>query len=181
MPIELSPKRITEFMSISGNLNDMSVDDFENKVVEDISGGLAETITEKIYAVMKTVSTKVIGEVTEANIFALFGSLKSAYAKKAKWHLNRATLAKVMSISNKSKNDLYVDGKILGSPISETDEFADDEIIFGNAKFIAGAIGKDITIEEDRVLKNDTHEWLGSTNFDCAMGIEEAFAKLASE
>ncbi len=178
--VELTPKRITEFMKISGALNDMSIDDFENKMIEDISGGLAKKIESKIFAVMKTVETTVTGEVTEANIFELYGSLKSGYAKNAKFYMNRATKASVMAVSNKSKNDLYLDGKILGTPIEETDELANGVIIYGNAKFIVGELGKNITIENDRVLSNDSYEWLGVTMFDCGMGIADAFKKLSA-
>ena len=178
--VELTPKRITEFMKISGALNDMSIDDFENKMIEDISGGLAKKIESKIFAVMKTVETTVTGEVTEANLFELYGSLKSGYAKNAKFYMNRATKAAVMAVSNKSKNDLYLDGKILGTPIEETDELANGVIIYGNAKFIVGELGKNITIENDRVLSNDSYEWLGVTMFDCGMGIADAFKKLSA-
>lgn len=178
--VELTPKRITEFMRISGALNDMSIDDFEAKIVEDIAGGLAKKIENKIFTVMKAVETTVTGEVTEANVFALYGSLKSGYAKTAKFYMNRATKASVMAVSNKSKNDLYLDGKILGTPIEETDELANGVIIYGNAKYIVGELGKDITIENDRVLSNDSYEWLGSTMFDCNMGIADAFKKLSA-
>lgn len=178
--VELTPKRITEFMKISGALNDMSIDDFEAKMIEDISGGLAKKIESKIFAVMKAVDTTVTGEVTEANLFTLYGSLKSGYAKTAKFYMNRATKAAVMAVSNKSKNDLYLDGKILGTPIEETDELSDGVIIYGNAKYIVGELGKNITIENDRVLSNDSYEWLGVTMFDCGMGIEDAFKKLSA-
>lgn len=178
--VELTPKRITEFMRISGSLNDMSIDDFENKMIEDISGGLAKKIGNKIFTVMNTVETTVTGEVTEANVFALYGSLKSGYAKNAKFYMNRATKSSVMAVSNKSKNDLYLDGKILGTPIEETDELANGVIIYGNAKFIVGELGKNITIENDRVLSNDSYEWLGVTMFDCNMGIADAFKKLSA-
>lgn len=177
--VELTPKRITEFMKISGSLNDMSIDDFENKMVEDISGGLAKKIENKIFTVMKTIETKVAGEVTEANIFALYGALKSGYAKTAKFYMNRATKASVMAVSNKSKNDLFLNDRILGTPIEETDELANGVIIYGNAKYLVGELAKNITIENDRVLSNDTYEWLGVTMFDCAMGIADAFVKLA--
>jgi len=177
--VELTPKRITEFMRISGALNDMSIDDFEAKMIEDISGGLAKKIENKIFTVMKTVETNVAGEVTEANLFTLYGALKSGYAKNAKFYMNRATKASVMAVSNKSKNDLYLNDRILGTPIEETDELANGVIIYGNAKFIVGELGKNITIENDRVLSNDSYEWLGVTMFDCGMGIADAFKKLA--
>lgn len=177
--VELTPKRITEFMKVSGALNDMSIDDFENKMIEDISSGLAKKIENKIFAVMNTVETEVAGEVTEANLFTLYGALKSGYAKNAKFYMNRATKASVMAVSNKSKNDLYLNDRILGTPIEETDELANGVIIYGNAKFIVGELGKNITIENDRVLSNDSYEWLGSTMFDCGMGIADAFKKLA--
>ena len=178
--VELTPKRITEFMRISGSLNDMSIDDFENKMVEDISGGLAKKIESKIFAVMKGVETTVTGEVTEANVFALYGALKSGYAKNAKFYMNRATKASVMAVSNKSKNDLYLNDRILGTPIEETDELTNGVIIYGNAKYIVGELAKNITIENDRVLSNDSYEWLGVTMFDCDMGIAEAFVKLSA-
>ena len=178
--VELTPKRITEYMRISGALNDMSIDDFENKIIEDISGGLAKKIENKIFAVMNTVETSVTGDVTEANLFTLYGSLKSGYAKSAKFYMNRATKASVMAVSNKSKNDLFLNDKILGTPIVETDELANGVIIYGNAKYLVGELGKNITIENSRVLSNDSYEWLGVTMFDCDMGIADAFKKLSA-
>lgn len=177
--VELSPKRITEYMKISGSLNDMSIDDFEDKIAEDIAGGLAKKIEKKIYAEMNTVQANVTGDVTEANIYELYGSLPTAYAKNAKFYMNRATKTKIMSISNKSKNDLFLNDKILGDLIEETDEITTGTIIYGDAKFIKAELAKNATIENGRILSDDTHEWLGVTMFDTKLAIADAFRKLA--
>lgn len=176
--VELSPKRYTEYIAISGKLDDMMLDDLESKIVEDISLGLAKQFEIDIIDEMDTVSATLTGAVTMDNIIDLFGALKTGYAKNAKWYMNRKTYAAVYKTINKSKNDMYLDGKIMGAAIRETDQLEDGVIIFGNAKYICAELGKNITIERDRVLKYDQHEWLGSTMFDCELAIAEAFVKL---
>lgn len=177
-PVELSPKEYTEYIAISGKLDDMALDDLENKIVEDISTGLAKQYEIDIIGEMDTVSAVITGAVTMDNIIDLFGELAAGYARGAKWYMNHKTFAAVYKTINKSKNDMYLDGKIMGCPIRETDQLDDGVIIFGNAKYICAELGKNITIERGRVLKYNQHEWLGTTVFDCGLAIADAFKKL---
>lgn len=178
-PVELSPKRYTEYIAISGKLDDMALDDLENKIVEDIANGLAKQFEVLIIAKMNSVDKTVEGAVTMDNIIDLYGSLKAGYARRGKWYMNHKTFAAVYKTINKSKNDMYLNGKLMGSDIRETDQLDDGVIIFGDAKYICAELGKNITIERGRVLSHDQHEWLGATMFDCELAFAEAFVKLA--
>ncbi len=200
IPVTLTSYEINKYITISKSVSKMSVDAFENWLVNMISKRIARKITKLIingtgknqptgveqantWDETNSVTVAADASLKEADVTATVALLPGAYDSNAKWLMSKKTLfADYRPLQDKSKNNVFVkDGNtyyVEGYPVMLDDEVALHDAYLGDFKMYAGNLAEDITVETGRKLQNNTLEYLGSAMFDGKPALGEAFVKI---
>ena len=200
IPVTLTSYEINKYITISKSVSKMSVDAFENWLVNMISKRIARKITKLIingtgknqptgveqantWDASNSVTVSADANLKEADVTAAVALLPGAYDSNAKWLMSKKTLfADYRPLQDKSKNNVFVkDGNtyyVEGYPVMLDDEVALHDAYLGDFKMYAGNLAEDITVETGRKLQNNTLEYLGSAMFDGKPALGEAFVKI---
>lgn len=200
IPVTLTSYEINKYITISKSVSKMSVDAFENWLVNMISKRIARKITkliisgtgknqptgvEKANTWNETNSVTVAKDASlkESDVTAAVALLPGAYDSNAKWLMSKKTLfADYRPLQDKSKNNVFVKDAntyyVEGYPVMLDDEVALHDAYLGDFKMYAGNLAEDITVETGRKLQNNTLEYLGSAMFDGKPALGEAFVKI---
>ena len=200
IPVTLTSYEINKYITISKSVSKMSVDAFENWLVNMISKRIARKITkliisgtgknqptgvEKANTWDETNSITVAKDASlkESDVTAAVALLPGAYDSNAKWLMSKKTLfADYRPLQDKSKNNVFVKDAntyyVEGYPVMLDDEVALHDAYLGDFKMYAGNLAEDITVETGRKLQNNTLEYLGSAMFDGKPALGEAFVKI---
>nr|DAJ91869.1 MAG TPA: major capsid protein [Caudoviricetes sp.] len=200
IPVTLTSYEINKYITISKSVSKMSVDAFENWLVNMISKRIARKITkliisgtgknqptgvEKANTWDETNSVTVAKDASlkESDVTAAVALLPGAYDSNAKWLMSKKTLfADYRPLQDKSKNNVFVKDAntyyVEGYPVMLDDEVALHDAYLGDFKMYAGNLAEDITVETGRKLQNNTLEYLGSAMFDGKPALGEAFVKI---
>lgn len=200
IPVTLTSYEINKYITISKSVSKMSVDAFENWLVNMISKRIARKITkliisgtgknqptgvEKANTWDETNSVTVAKDASlkESDVTAAVALLPGAYDSNAKWLMSKKTLfADYRPLQDKSKNNVFVKDAntyyVESYPVMLDDEVALHDAYLGDFKMYAGNLAEDITVETGRKLQNNTLEYLGSAMFDGKPALGEAFVKI---
>lgn len=200
IPVTLTSYEINKYITISKSVSKMSVDAFENWLVNMISKRIARKITKLIingtgknqptgveqantWDASNSVTVSADANLKEADVTAAVALLPGAYDSNAKWLMSKKTLfADFRPLQDKSKNNVFVkDGNtyyVEGYSVMLDDEVAHHDAYLGDFKMYAGNLAEDITVETGRKLQNNTLEYLGSAMFDGKPALGEAFVKI---
>ena len=200
IPVTLTSYEINKYITISKSVSKMSVDAFENWLVNMISKRIARKITkliisgtgknqptgvEKANTWNETNSVTVAKDASlkESDVTAAVALLPGAYDSNAKWLMSKKTsFADYRPLQDKSKNNVFVKDAntyyVEGYPVMLDDEVALHDAYLGDFKMYAGNLAEDITVETGRKLQNNTLEYLGSAMFDGKPALGEAFVKI---
>ena len=177
--IELTAHEIVKLVQISASVKSMSLASFEAWLVEKLAEAIAMKIENTIFATMLANGTQAGTEITNASILALFGALKSAYARNAKVYMSRNTLyTKVINLQDKAKNDMVIlEGgiyKLLGVEVHCTDSVANNIVLCDPKKFV-GNMAEQIAVKSAYDINTNSYKYLGVAQFDGKVAFAEAF------
>ncbi|MBR5305945.1 MAG: phage major capsid protein [Oscillospiraceae bacterium] len=180
--VELSTHEVVKQVMISSAVKSMTIPAFESWLTKMLAEAVARYIEAKIFTDMAASATKAVtGAVSVENIAKLFGSLKSDYYRKAKVYMNNKTLWTVRALQDKSKNDLYIDGKVYEIEARTTASLADGVVLLCDPTKYVANLSEDITVKGGEDLKTNSYIFNGVANFDGKVAIAEAFVKLSAE
>lgn len=178
--VELSTHEVVKQVMISSAVKSMSIQAFEQWLTKMLAEAVARYIEKKIITDMNTSAKKVTGAITAENLVKLFGELKADYYRNAKIYMNNKTLWTVRGLQDKSKNDLYLDGKVYGVEARTTSSLSDGVIILCDPTKYVANLSEDITVKGGEDLRTNSFIFNGVANFDGKVAIAEAFVKLAT-
>ena len=177
--IELTAHEIVKLVQISASVKTMSMASFEAWLVAKLAEAIAMKIENTIFATILAGGEQAGTEITNTSVLALFGALKSAYARNAKCYMSRNTLyTKVIALQDKSKNDMVVleNGiyKLLGVEIHCTDSVANSIVLCDPKKFV-GNLAEQIAVKSAYDINTNSYKYLGVAQFDGKVAFAEAF------
>lgn len=198
--VSLGGYEVTKLIQISKSVEKMSMDAFEDWLIDMIAEMVATKIEDLIFNGSGEGEAKGINkitwtnnknavqvannaEITAANIRTLVGLLPGGYDSGAKFFMRKKTLfGRVMGLQDNAKHDLVkVEGNnyyIYGYPVKLSDKAPENEILLGNAKKYVGNLAEEINVVRDFDINTNSNKYLGCAMFDGKPGIEEAFVKL---
>lgn len=181
VPVTLNPKEITKLVTVSKSVMTMSVDAFEDWLVEKIAEMLARKISSLIIAAATPSSSDYTG-LTKENILAALGAL-GGYATGANFVCSGTTLYTVIApLEDNSKNKFIsnVGDKfyIYGKEVLVDDNVAG--ILVGNFKKVVADLAEDINVVNQFVARENSYDFLGSCMFDAKLAIADAFKLIAT-
>ena len=179
--VELSTHEVVKQVMISSSVKSMSIPAFEQWLTKMLAEAVARYIENKIITDMSAAATKAVtGTVTADNLATLYGKLKADYFRHAKVYMNNATLWKVRALQDKSKNDLYMDGKVYEIEVRPTSSLADGEILLCDPTKYVANLSENITVKGGEDLRTNSYIFNGVANFDGKVAIAEAFVKIVA-
>lgn len=181
--VDLAPAEITKLIQISDAARRMSIDAFEAWIAKHLGRAIARKINKKLItaasAAAKEVGSKTIDA---AGVQALLGAIKGNDI--ALVCNNNTLFTKLLPLQDDSKNALVrFEGNkptIYGRPVELDDNMADGNLLGGDWSKMGAAIAEDINIKQQFDINTNSYKYLGVTVFDCKVGINAAFAKIAS-
>lgn len=200
--IKLGSYEFTKLIQVSSNMLEMSIDAFENWLVDMLSSSIATKIEYEIIngsgeSAVKGINalTFVDGTngvqfngstgVTANEVRELIGYLPAGYDKGAKFLMNKKTLFnQIMGLQDNSKHDLVrVEGNnyfVYGYPVILSDEVSVNVLFLGNFKKYVGNLSSDIEVKKDFDIDTNSYKYLGVANFDGKPACADAFVKMAA-
>lgn len=200
--VTLGGYEFTKLIRISATVLKMSIDAFEDWLVEMLSESIAKKIEYEIVngsgsGAVKGINalTYVSGTnavqynastgVTETNVRTLVGLLAAGYDAGAKFLMNKKTLfTQIMGLQDKSKHDIVrVEGSnyyVYGYPVILSDVVATGVAFLGNFKKYVGNLSSEIEVKKDFDIDTNSYKYLGVATFDGKPAVSDAFIKLAS-
>lgn len=200
--VNLFGYEVVKLIRISATVSKMSIDAFENWLVDKIAEKIAAKVSDWIvygtgstqpkgidYARTWTDKVSAIklatdGKATPAELAGAVGLLKAGYHRRAKWVMNRPTLFKVVvpNQDNAKFKVLSDDYKyLLGYEVVFDDTIADGDIFFGDLKQVVGNLADNIKVEKsaESGFAYNAIDYRGTALFDCQIPIAESFVKVA--
>lgn len=190
--VTLSGKDFAKAVEISYALGIMSIDGFEQFIVNEIADRLGAALASDIitqigtdyYSTGNDLDVTTSGKVVWGDVASAFAVLKNA--ANITVYASQTTIFKYLvgmvdstgrPIFQQSANE-GVRGYLLGAPVKAEDAIADDLIWFGDPKQIVGNMVQDIMVESDKDIKKHVNIFSGYARFECALLAPKAFAKL---
>lgn len=193
--VTLGGFEVTKLITISKSVDTMTIDAFENWLVNKISRTVAEKIENLILNGTGTSEAQGINQitwnetnsvttetVTEANILQIIGLLNGGYDKNAVWLMSKNTFwNSFYPLMNKSKNVTiaYENSKWFVGGFEVIMEDRQDGALFGDFyNGYAANMPEDINVVSQFVAKQNGYDILGAAMFDGKVQAIEAFRKL---
>lgn len=190
--VTLSGKDFAKAVEISYALGIMSIDGFEQFIVNEIADRLgaalaADVITQigtDYYSTGNDLDVATSGEVVWSDIAGAFAVLKNA--SNVTVYASQATIYKyIVGMVDTTGRPIFqstanegVRGYLLGAPVKVEDAISDDLIWIGDPKQVVGNMVQDIMVESDKDIKKHVNIFSGYARFQCALLAPKAFAKL---
>lgn len=188
--VSLAGQDITAVVKITYQMRAMSIDAFENFLVDQIAEQYGQKKADIIATNIKTqmaAANKITGGVTFAKVTQAFGALKRTGALKVYCN-NNTFYTKLVGMVNAQgtpifQNPITADGSgfLLGAAVRIEDSLADGELLVGDPKKYVQNIVQGLTIEQDRDL--ESHKIIHS-GYACEEGTlsdDKAFAHIAAQ
>ena len=192
---------VTKLVTISRSVEKMSIDAFEDWLVEKISRKIAEKIywlivygsgTNEATGIDKikwgeTNKVEFAATVSNADIVKAVGLLSGGYDNGAEWLMSKKTFfADYHPLMDKSKNNVVTcdDGvyRVMGYPVSFDDDVKEHEAFLCNLRLgYVGNMPEDIDVTSSFVTRENAYDFLGSAIFDGKPQAAEAFVKVAKQ
>lgn len=196
----LSGYEVTKLVTISKSVEKMSIDSFEDWLVDKIARKVAEKIGHLIISGSgsgeaqgidkitwtngNSVTVAKDGSLTAANVKTLVGLLNGGYDNGAEWLMSKTTFyADFHPLMDNSRDNIvtYDNGvyRVMGYPVSFDDRITEHEGYLCNIyRGYAGNMPEDVTVTSQFVARENAYDFLGSAIFDGKVQAVEAFVKL---
>ena len=200
---------LIKVLSISASVKKMSIDAFEAYLVDELTQNILGAIADGIVnGNNSTIPVKGLASITfsvaggnlvawsgtsdaltYADIVAGMGLLKRGYANGAVFAMNNKTLySSVYSLTDSNKRPLFVIdtqndkiGKLLGVEVVVDDNIGDNEIYYGNFRYLGYNLVDGIAVEasSQSSFKSGRIDYRGLAIADIQVLVPEAFVKIA--
>ncbi|MGN1112023.1 MAG: phage major capsid protein [Acutalibacteraceae bacterium] len=198
--VVLTGYEITKLVTISKSVERMSVDAFENWLVNKVARKVAEKIgyliifgsgsgeaqgIDKItWGSSNSVTVAKTGSLTAENVRTLVAKLNGGYDSGAEWLMSKTTFfTDFHPLMDKGKDNIITEDngvyRIMGYPVSFDDRVTLHEGYLGNIyRGYIGNMPEDITVTSQFVTRENAYDFLGCAMFDGKVQAVEAFVKL---
>ena len=198
--VVLAGYEVTKLVTISKSVEKMSIDAFENWLVNKISRKVAEQIGKLIifgsgnseaqgidkitWDATNSITIAKTSSLTGANVRALVALLNGGYDNGAEWLMSKTTFfTDFHPLMDNSKDNIITEDngtyRIMGYPVSFDDRITAHEAFLGNIyRGYLGNMPEDITVTSQFVTRENAYDFLGCAMFDGKVQAIEAFVKL---
>lgn len=199
--VTLAGYEITKLVTVSKSVVTMSIDAFENWLVNKIARKVAEKIGDLIFNGSGTGEAQGVNAITwdgknsitvaksaaltEANVTAVVALMNGAYFAGAEWFMSSTTFfADFHPLMNNSKNNVVTESngvyRIMGKPVNFDERIAKNEAILGDVyRGYIGNMAEDVNVTSQFVTRENAFDFLGCAIFDGKVQAVEAFVKIA--
>ena len=199
--VALAGYEITKLVTVSKSVITMSIDAFENWLVNKIARKVSEKIDALIFNGTGTGEAQGINAIawdesnsvtvasgtalTEANVLAAVALMNGGYFADAEWYMSSSTFfADFHPLMNKSKNNVVTEEngvyRIMGKPVNFDERIAKGEAFFGDVyRGYIGNMSEEVNVTSQFVARENSFDFLGSAIFDGKVQAIEAFVKIA--
>ena len=190
--VTLSGKDFAKTVEISYALGIMSIDGFEQFIVNEIADRLGAALAADIitqigtdyYSAGNDLDVATSGEVVWTDIAGALAVLKNVNGITV--YASQATIYKyIVGMVDSTGRPLFqhdaneaIRGYLAGFPVKVEDAIADDLIWLGDPKQVVGNMVQDIMVESDKDIKKHVNIFSGYARFQCSLLAPKAFAKL---
>ena len=198
--VVLAGYEITKLVTVSKSVVTMSIDKFENWLVNKIARKVSEKIDNLIFNgsgsgeatgvntitwnESNSVTVAKTASLTEANVTKVVGLMNGGYFADAEWYMSSTTFfADFHPLMNNSKNNIVTESngvyRIMGKPVNFDETIAASEAILGD--FFRGYVGnmaEDVNVTSQFVTRENAFDFLGCAIFDGKPQAIEAFVKI---
>ena len=189
--VTLSGKYFSKHVDISYAMERMSIDAFEQYLINEISASLGDALADDVISQIGTdmtggnkVNSAANGTLTFKELAALFGKLKRVNTVSV--YATRATIYNyLVGMVDTTGRPIFQpsaqagqEGVILGAQIKVEDSVADNVILVGDARKVNYNMVQDIMIESDRDIKKHVTTYSGYARGSGALIDPDAFAQL---
>lgn len=199
--VTLGGYEITKLVTVSKSVVTMSIDAFENWLVNKIARKVAEKIDALIFNGTGTGEAQGVNAITwndknsitvgktaalsEANVTGVVALMNGGYFADAEWYMSSSTFfADFHPLMNNSKNNVVTENngeyRIMGKVVNFDERITTHEAILGD--FYRGYIGnlqEDVNVTSQFVTRENAYDFLGCAIFDGKVQAVEAFVKIA--
>ena len=198
--VVLAGYEVTKLVTISKSVEKMSIDAFENWLVNKISRKVAEQIGKLIISgsgnseaqginaitwdATNSITVAKTSSLTGANVRALVALLNGGYDNGAEWLMSKTTFfTDFHPLMDNSKDNIITEDngvyRVMGYPVSFDDRITAHEAFLGNIyRGYLGNMPEDITVTSQFVTRENAYDFLGCAMFDGKVQAVEAFVKL---
>ena len=189
--VTLSGKDFSKHIDISYAMERMSIDAFEQYLINEISASLGDALADDVISQIGTdmtggnkVNSAANDTLTFKELAALFGKLKRVNTVSV--YATRATIYNyLVGMVDTTGRPIFQpsaqagqEGVILGAQIKVEDSVADNVILVGDARKVTYNMVQDIMIESDRDIKKHVTTYSGYARGSGALIDPDAFAQL---
>ena len=190
--VTLSGKDFAKTVEISYALGIMSIDGFEQFIVNEIADRLGAALAADIitqigtdyYSSGNDLDVATSGKVVWTDIAGALAVLKNV--NDIVVYASQATIYKyIVGMVDSTGRPLFqhdaneaIRGYLAGFPVKVEDAIADDLIWLGDPKQVVGNMVQDIMVESDKDIKKHVNIFSGYARFQCSLLAPKAFAKL---
>ena len=198
--VTLAGFEVTKLVTISKSVETMSIDAFENWLVNKIARKVADKLGALIFngtgtgeaqgvnaitwSATNSITVASGASVSEANVTGVVALMNGAYFADAEWYMTSTTFfADYHPLMNKSKNNVVTEEngvyRIMGKPVNFDERVAAGEAILGD--FYRGYLGnmaEDVNVTSQFVTRENAYDFLGCAIFDGKVQAIEAFVKI---
>ena len=190
--VTLSGKDFAKTVEISYALGIMSIDGFEQFIVNEIADRLGAALAADIitqigtdyYSTGNDLDVATSGKVVWTDIAGALAVLKNVNGITV--YASQATIYKyIVGMVDSTGRPLFqhdaneaIRGYLAGFPVKVEDAITDDLIWLGDPKQVVGNMVQDIMVESDKDIKKHVNIFSGYARFQCSLLAPKAFAKL---
>lgn len=198
--VSLSGWEVTKLIQVSDTVKTMSINAFEEWLVDMLVESIADKISDMIingtgtsqakgiekantWGDTNSVSVAKAGSLTAANVQTLIGLLGGGYDANAKFIMSKKTLyTDFMPLQDNSKNDIVTrEGRsyyVYGYPVLIDSRVTEHEAYLGDLKKYVANLAESVNVKADFDIDTNSNKYLGVAIFDGAPALGEAFVKL---
>lgn len=199
--VTLAGYEITKLVTVSKSVVTMSIDAFENWLVNKIARKVADKIGALIFNGSGTGEAQGINAITwgannsitvaksaaltEANVTGVVALMNGAYFAGAEWYMSSATFfADFYPLMNSGKNNVVTESngeyRVMGKVVNFDERIAKNEAILGDVyRGYIGNMAEDVNVTSAFVTRENAFDFLGCAIFDGKVQAVEAFVKIA--
>lgn len=190
--VTLSGKDFAKTVEISYALGIMSIDGFEQFIVNEIADRLGAALASDVitqigsdyYSTGNDLDVATSGKVAWTDVTGALAVLKNV--KSVVVYASQATIYKyIAGMTDSTGRPIFqhdanesIRGYLAGFPVKAEDAIADDLIWFVDPKQVVGNMVQDIMVESDKDIKKHVNIFSGYARFQCALLAPKAAAKL---
>ncbi len=199
--VTVSGFEVTKLVTISKSVMTMSIDAFENWLVNKIARKVADKLGTLVFngtgtgeaqgvnaitwGATNSISVAKTAALTEANVTGVVALMNGGFFENAEWYMSSTTFfADFHPLMNNSKNNVVTESngvyRVMGKPVNFDERIAAHEAILGD--FYRGYLGnmaEDVNVTSQFVTRENAYDFLGCAIFDGKVQAVEAFVKIA--